>query len=74
MSEGTARRILLDDVATLAVLINNMRSDEALALGRLRAGLPAEVSVRLKKELNESTPSDTIARSTDDVIAEAHQP
>ena len=74
MSEGTARRILLDDVATLAVLINNMRSDEALALGRLRAGLPAEVSVRLKKELNDSTPSDTIARSTDYLVYAAGKP
>ena len=68
MREGTARRILLDDVAALAALINNMCPDEALALGRLRAGLPAEVSVRLKKELNDSTPSDTIARSTDYLV------
>jgi hypothetical protein len=74
MCEGTARRIMLNDVAALGALISNMRSNEALALGRLRAGLPAEVSVRLKKEVNESTPADTIARSTDYLAYAAGKP
>jgi hypothetical protein len=65
MAQGTARRIKLDGPASLAQLIDRMRSDEALSLGRLRDDLPEEVEVVTKRELNGSTAANTIARSLD---------
>jgi hypothetical protein len=65
MWEGTAWRVKLDGVASLAGLINTLGSDEALTLGRLRAELPDECQVVTKRELNGSGPSDVIARSAE---------
>ena len=65
MKEGEARRIKLNGVAALAELIGQMPSEEALALGRLRANLPDNVKVILKKDLNGSTPLNVIARTSD---------
>jgi hypothetical protein len=62
---GTARRVILDGVNAVAGLIGNMRSEEALTLGRLRADLPDDVCVVCKKDLNGSTPSNVIARSSE---------
>jgi hypothetical protein len=62
MTTGTARRVKLNDIRSLANLIENLRSDEALTLGRLRDDLPTKVRVVLKRDLNGSR-SDTIART-----------
>jgi hypothetical protein len=64
MMEGGARRVRLNASESLADLIEGMRSDEALALGRLRAGLPDRVRVVLKRDLGDAT-ENTIARSSD---------
>jgi hypothetical protein len=63
MSRGEARRVELNGVASLAELIESMRSVEALALGRLHDSLPDQVQVIPKRDLNETTPTDTIART-----------
>jgi hypothetical protein len=65
MSSGTARRTKLDSPASLAQLIDNMRSDEALSLGRLRDDLPEQVEIVCKRKLNGGTVPGTIARSLD---------
>ena len=68
MSKGTARRVTLDGVAELADLIENMPSHKALALGRLREGLPDKVQIIRKQDRDDSTPSDTIARTGDNLL------
>ena len=65
LKRGTARRVMLYDAAAFAKLIGNMKSNEALALGRLRADLPDTVEVVTKRELNGSTAVKVIARSQD---------
>jgi hypothetical protein len=65
MARGVAFRAKLDDVDALAELIADMRSNEALALGRLRDDLPDKCKVVLARELQQrKTPSDVIARTT----------
>src|SRR5262245_29898563 len=49
MAAGTARRIAIGDVQALAKLIGTISSDQALALGSMRVGLPAQVTVTTKK-------------------------
>ena len=68
MTRGQARRVKLKGVAELAELIEPMGSSEALALGRLRAGLPDKVRIIRKDELDDATPSGTIARTTDYIV------
>jgi hypothetical protein len=63
MGEGRAYRTKLDSIDALATLIEKMPANEALALGRLRAGLPDRVRVIRKVDLDDSTASDTIART-----------
>jgi hypothetical protein len=65
MAEGDAHRVPLNGVRSLAKLIESMGSDEALALGRLREGLPDDVRVALKRDLGDATQENTIARSGD---------
>jgi hypothetical protein len=52
MSTGTARRFGFSDVGELAVHIERLGSNEALALGRLRPDLPDQVKVTTKRKLN----------------------
>ena len=65
MVAGTARRVPLDSPASLAKLLENMPSKEAIALGRLRPDLADKVQVVLKKDLNGSTSRNVIARTAD---------
>ena len=74
MSRGQARRVKLNGIRSLAKLIGNMASDEALALGRLRAGLPDKVSIIRKDELDAAAPSGTIARTNDHIVFAPGQP
>ena len=63
MTSGQARRVKLNGIASLAELIEPMASDEALALGRLRAGLPDEVRIIRRHDIDDATPAGTIART-----------
>jgi hypothetical protein len=74
MAAGTARRVCLNGVAALAKLIRAMPSDEALTLGRLRPDMPDECQVVLKKDLNDATPPNVIARTTDSLYFAERQP
>ena len=65
MLAGTAHRVPLDSPASLAKLLENMPSKEAIALGRLRPDLADNVEVVLKKDLNGSTSRNIIARTAD---------
>jgi hypothetical protein len=64
MAEGEAYRTKLNGVASLAKLIEQMPSEQALALGRLRSDLPDRVKVILAKDLHSKRPTDVIARTT----------
>ena len=65
MSRGTAERVQIVDVYALAALINNLQSNEALALGRLRLDLPETVEVVTKSKLNGATVSGIITRTSE---------
>jgi hypothetical protein len=65
MSTGTARRIAVGDVQSLAKLIADMPSDWALTLGSMRSDMPAEVVVTTQSVLNGRTVPGTISRSRD---------
>jgi hypothetical protein len=63
MSTGTARRMRLDTLQELAVVIASLQSNEALALGALRDDLPDTVRVVPKRKLNGK--AGVIARTQD---------
>jgi hypothetical protein len=65
MVAGTARRMPLDSPAALAKLLENMPSNKAIALGRLRPDLGYTVHVVLKKDLTGATSPNIIARTAD---------
>ena len=56
MVAGTAIRIAIGDVQALADLIGTISSDQALALGSMHDGLPAQVTVVTKEALNGGLP------------------
>ena len=74
MTEGRARRVKLNGAASLAKLLETMPAREALALGRLRPGLPKKVNVVLKRHLSKSPPPDTIARTNEYLLFAAGKP
>ena len=51
LREGTAERVNIANVAELAALIKGLRSDQAIALGRLRGDLPAVIPMMTKANL-----------------------
>jgi hypothetical protein len=53
MGHGQARRVQIADIGELARLIENLHSNQAIALGTLRPGLPDEVGIVTKSELGE---------------------
>src|SRR6516165_7642260 len=54
MASGVAHRLRLADVGELAAAIAKARSDQAIVLGALRAGLPERVNIVTKSKLNVS--------------------
>jgi hypothetical protein len=74
MSRGTAQRRLLAGVGDLAALIGDLRSNQAIALGALRHGLPDQVNVATKRAINGHAATDLIARSADYIGHGAGQP
>jgi hypothetical protein len=52
MARGTARRVPIADVGQFASLIEQLRTDQAIALGALRPDLPDKVQVVTKHKLN----------------------
>ena len=74
MSEGEACRIMLSGVQPLAELIEQSRSDEALALGAMRPDLPDRVRIVAKNRLNGAAHPDVIARNGDAIAYRAGLP
>jgi hypothetical protein len=72
MSRGTAQRLRVADVGELAAVIENIRPDQAIALGALRTGLPDKVQVVTKQKLNGQP--DVIARTGADIVFRKEQP
>jgi hypothetical protein len=71
MSSGTAQRVKLASLAQFAALIEQLPSDQAIALGALRYDLPDQVKVVTKsklKELNGTAQPHTIARTAEHIL------
>jgi len=66
MARGAAQRLQLGGMQQLAALIGGLGSDEAIALGALRAELPDQVQIATKRklaEMNGSAQPEIIART-----------
>jgi hypothetical protein len=74
MSRGRARRVELSSAQELADLIGSLGSNEAIALGSLRKGLPNQVAVIPKNKLNGASQADLIARTRDFINYRAGEP
>src|SRR5262245_17351505 len=72
MSHGTAQRFRVADVDELATVIENIRPDQAIALGALRSGLPDQVHVVTKQKLNGQP--NVIARTSADIVFHKEKP
>ena len=66
MAHGRARRANIASVADLGALIEQLKPNEAIALGRLRPDLPNDVEVVTKRKLNGA--ADVIARTSADLV------
>jgi hypothetical protein len=71
MAQGGAHRVQVGDVGDLAGLIEHVQSNQALALGMLRPGLPERVTVVTKRKL--ASAPDAIARTRNDIIYRKRQ-
>jgi hypothetical protein len=74
MSQGKARRVRINNVEELRELIENVKSDQAIALGALRVDLPEEVGIVRQVEVNGQTRPDIIARIAANIHYRAGQP
>jgi hypothetical protein len=72
MARGVARRVRVEDVGEFANLIERVESNQAIALGALRPGLPDEVTVVTKGKLTGAP--DVIARTGTDIVYLKRQP
>ena len=77
MSRGSARRERFDNLGAFAGHIASLDSNEAIALGALRAGLPDQVQIATKQaleKLNGAAGPEMIARTGDHIAYEAGRP
>jgi hypothetical protein len=74
MSTGAAARATFDSLSAFATCISGLRSDQAIALGTLRDGLPDQVRIRPKAALNGHDAPDMIARTGDHIVYRPGQP
>jgi hypothetical protein len=72
MAHGSAQRMRLAGADDLAALIEGTQSNQALALGVLRPGLPDRVTVVTKSKLNGA--ADVIARTGADIVFRRAEP
>jgi hypothetical protein len=73
MAYGVAQRTRLGGVGDLAELLDQLRFDQAIALGRIRGGLPEKVEVTTKARLNGAAAPNLIARTSNDIVYRAGQ-
>ena len=74
MSSGNARRRKVNGVTELAELIEAVKSNQALALGAMRPGLPDHVDIVTKAKLLNGVAPHTIARVAGDINYRPKQP
>jgi hypothetical protein len=74
MSRGTAQRTQIPDLEHLAQLIHSLNSDEAIALGSLRAGLPHKVGIATKRAINGASQPGLIARTAENIVFKSGHP
>lgn len=71
MTQGTARRVVLAGDQALVELIGSMPAEQAIALGRLRPGLPDQVEIVTKRAMaayGANIPPNTITRTADNLL------
>jgi hypothetical protein len=68
MARGEAWRTPVSSIGQLGALIGSLNSDQAIALGSLRSGLPDRVGIATKRALNGGSRTDIIARSTENIV------
>jgi hypothetical protein len=68
MPSGKARRLPIADIAQFATVIGKLETDQAIALGRLRPGLPDQVPIVTKDKLNGGASSGVIARTAGNLV------
>jgi hypothetical protein len=74
MPRGIAVRTPIANITELARLIAELRPDQAIALGALRADLPDQVNIVTKSKLNGHAAADVIARTADSIQFRSGQP
>jgi hypothetical protein len=74
MSAGTARRFEFSRLHQVATLIEQLQPHQAIALGRLRPGLPDQVEVVSKRKLNGGDHANLIARTQDYLFYQTGEP
>jgi hypothetical protein len=72
MSTGAAQRVQIVGIDHLAHIVGALRSDQAIALGALRSGLPDKVQIVTKNKLNGA--EHTIARTNADIQFQEGRP
>jgi hypothetical protein len=68
MARGSAQRVRIADVGHLGRLIDDLASNEAIALGALHMDLPEQVKITTKQQLNGLTAPHVIARTSDNIV------
>jgi hypothetical protein len=78
MARGTAQRVVIAHMQELATLIGGLRSNQALGLGSLQAGLPDRVKITAKRFLDKLNGAaerpDIIARTGGHIVFRPGQP
>ena len=74
MANGNARRMPIVNAGQLAALIENLASNQAITLGRLRPELADDVQIITKDKLNGGAALNVIARTADKIVFTAGQP
>jgi hypothetical protein len=73
MSRGLANRTPISGIDQLGTLIGGMQSNEAIALGSLRDGLPQRVDISTRRALNRATAPNIISRTADNITFRSGQ-
>ena len=68
MTKGFAHRVQIHSMQELASLINNLKPNQAYALGCLKDGLPERVPVVTRDKLNGAKDPSVIARTLDHLV------
>ena len=74
MARGRAKRNLIDCVDELAALIEDLTSEQAIALGALRDDLPDEISIVTKAALANGPINGAVARTGDNLVYRPGRP